>query len=95
MKQITLQADSPTNNWIECRLFFSSTFKDFHGERDYLHTQWQGRRISKYWHRKDLRIHTSAFRPIWTPQLLATERLEDAPALHSMATPTPAGVERP
>ena len=40
-------------------------------------TQSQGRRISKCCLRKDLRIHTLSFQPVWAPQLLATEGLED------------------
>ena len=56
MKQNTHQAGSPTIPWIECRLFISSTFKDFHGERDYLHTQWLPRLQQELADRK-LRVH--------------------------------------
>src|SRR5262249_20548320 len=49
----------------------------------------QGRRISKCWLRKDLRIHTLSFQPVWTPQLLATEGLEDASALLVTGTAAP------
>ncbi len=42
--------------WIERRLFVSSTFKDFHGERDYLRTQWLPRLQQELKDRR-LRIH--------------------------------------